>query len=44
MLNGNLRVEAGTATLLETRKLVQRGWDLISEILVAGAEENWPRE
>jgi hypothetical protein len=35
LFNGNLRVEAGKATLLKTRKLVERGWEAISEILVA---------
>jgi hypothetical protein len=35
LLSGNLRVEAGKATLLETRKRVERGWEVISDILVA---------
>jgi hypothetical protein len=35
LLNGNLRVEAGKAQLLETRKAVERGWRAVSEILVA---------
>ncbi len=35
LLNGNLRVEAGKAKLLETRKEVERGWRAVSEILVA---------
>jgi predicted transcriptional regulator len=33
--NGNLRVEAGKARLLETRKEVERGWWAVSDILVA---------
>jgi len=32
---GNLRVEAGRAKLIETRKQVQRGWWAVSDILVA---------
>jgi transposase-like protein len=32
---GNLRVEAGKAKLLETRKEVERGWWAVSDILVA---------
>ena len=35
LLKGNLRVEAGKAKLLETRKEVERGWRAVSEILVA---------
>jgi hypothetical protein len=35
LFDGNLRVEAGKATLLNTRKRVERGWKAISEILVA---------
>ena len=35
LLNGGLRVEAGKARLLETRKQVERGWWAISDILVA---------
>jgi sirohydrochlorin ferrochelatase len=32
---GNLRVEAGKAKLLETRREVERGWWAVSDILVA---------
>jgi Relaxase/Mobilisation nuclease domain len=32
---GNLRVEAGKAKLLETRRAVERGWWAVSDILVA---------
>jgi hypothetical protein len=32
---GNLRVEAGKAKLLETRRAVERGWQAVSDILVA---------
>ena len=35
LLRGNLRVEAGTAKLLETRRKVERGWWAVSDILVA---------
>ena len=35
LLKGNLRVEAGKATLLETRREVERGWWAVSGILVA---------
>jgi hypothetical protein len=35
LLKGNLRVEAGKAKLLETRREVERGWWAVSEILVA---------
>jgi hypothetical protein len=35
LLKGNLRVEAGKAKLLETRRDVERGWWAVSEILVA---------
>src|SRR5205807_6979841 len=35
LLKGNLRVEAGKAKLLETRKQVERGWWAVSEILIA---------
>ena len=35
LLKGNLRVEAGKAKLLETRRAVERGWWAISDILVA---------
>lgn len=35
LLNRDLRVEAGKAKLLETRKEVERGWRAVSEILVA---------
>jgi hypothetical protein len=39
LLSGNLRIEAGKATLLETRKRVERGWKAISDILVAEGRE-----
>jgi hypothetical protein len=32
---GNLRLEAGKAKLLETRREVERGWWVVSDILVA---------
>ena len=35
LLKGNLRVEAGKATLLATRRQVDRGWWAVSDILVA---------
>jgi hypothetical protein len=35
LLNGDLRVEAGKATLLGTRKDVERGWGVASDILAA---------
>ena len=35
LLQGNLRVEAGKAKLLETRREVERGWWAVSDILVA---------
>jgi hypothetical protein len=35
LLKGNLRVDARKATLLQTRKEVERGWWAISDILVA---------
>ena len=35
LLKGNLRVEAGKAKLLETRREVERGWWAVSDILVA---------
>jgi hypothetical protein len=35
LLRGNLRVEAGKAKLLETRKNVERGWWAVNDILVA---------
>jgi hypothetical protein len=35
LMKGNLRVEAGNARLLETRKAVERGWWAVSDILVA---------
>jgi predicted transcriptional regulator len=35
LLKGDLRVEAGKARLLETRKAVEQGWYAVSEILVA---------
>jgi relaxase-like protein len=35
LLQGNLRVEAGKAKLLKTRREVERGWWAVSEILVA---------
>jgi hypothetical protein len=35
LLNGNLRLEAGKAKLLETRRAVERGWWAVSDILVA---------
>ena len=35
LLKGNLRVEAGKAKLLETRRKVERGWWAVSDILVA---------
>jgi hypothetical protein len=34
LLNGKLRVEAGKAKLLETRREVERGWWAVSDILV----------
>jgi predicted transcriptional regulator/transposase-like protein len=33
--NGNLRLEAGKGTLLQTRNKVERGWWAVSDILVA---------
>ena len=35
LLRGNLRVESDKATLLETRREVERGWWAVSDILVA---------
>ena len=35
LLRGNLRIEAGKAKLLETRREVERGWWAVSDILVA---------
>jgi hypothetical protein len=35
LLKGNLRVEAGKAKLLQTRREVERGWWAVSDILVA---------
>jgi relaxase-like protein len=35
LLKGNLRVEAGKAKLLETRREVERGWWAVRDILVA---------
>jgi hypothetical protein len=35
LLKGNLKVEAGKAKLLETRREVERGWWAVSDILVA---------
>jgi relaxase-like protein len=35
LLKGNLQVEAGKATLLETRREVERGWWAVCDILVA---------
>ena len=35
VLSGSLQVEAGKATLLETRREVQRGWSAVSDLLVA---------
>ena len=35
LVRGNLRVEAGKAKLLETRREVERGWRAVSDILVA---------
>lgn len=35
LLKGNLRVEAGKAKLLETRREVERGWWAVSDILIA---------
>ena len=35
LLKGSLRIEPAKAKLLETRKEVQRGWQAVSEILVA---------
>jgi hypothetical protein len=35
LLKGHLRVEAGKARLLETRREVERGWWAVSDILVA---------
>jgi Relaxase/Mobilisation nuclease domain len=35
LLNGKLRVEAGKAKLLETRREVERGWWAVSDILIA---------
>jgi hypothetical protein len=34
LLNGNLRVETGKSKLVQTRKVVERGWLAVSEILV----------
>jgi predicted transcriptional regulator len=34
LLKGNLRVEAGKAKLLETRREVERGWWAVSDVLV----------
>jgi hypothetical protein len=38
LLKGDLRVEAGKASLLETRKQVERGWWAVSDMLVAEAQ------
>jgi hypothetical protein len=35
LLRGTLRVEAGKAKLLETRKELQRGWSAVNDILVS---------
>jgi hypothetical protein len=35
LLKGNLRIEAGKANLLETRRAVERGWWAVSDVLVA---------
>lgn len=35
LLKGNLRVEAGKARLLETRREVEQGWWAVSDILIA---------
>jgi hypothetical protein len=35
LLTGNLRLEAGKAQLLETRREVERGWRAVSDILIA---------
>lgn len=35
LLRGNLRVEAGNAKMLETRREVERGWWAVSDILIA---------
>jgi hypothetical protein len=35
LIKGNMRVEAGKAKLLETRREVERGWRAVSDILVA---------
>jgi hypothetical protein len=35
LLTGNLRVEAGKAKMVETRRAVERGWWAVSDILVA---------
>jgi hypothetical protein len=36
LLRGNLRVEAGKAKLVDTRKKVERGWRAVVDILVGG--------
>jgi predicted transcriptional regulator len=40
LLKGNLRVEAGKAKLLETRREVERGWWAVSDILVANGKSD----
>jgi hypothetical protein len=35
LLKGKLRVEAGKARLLDTRRAVERGWSAVSDVLVA---------
>jgi hypothetical protein len=40
LLKGSLRVEAGKARLLETRREVERGWWAVSDILVAEGRQD----
>jgi len=44
VLKGSLRTETGKATLLETRKEVERGWQTLSEILVKEDRESLATE
>jgi predicted transcriptional regulator len=44
LLKGNLRVEAGKAKLLETRREVERGWRAVSDILVREGRAGLARE
>ena len=43
-LSGELRIESGRATLLETRKEVDRGWAAVGNILVVGGNSGLAAE